>query len=675
MTNLSERGKNRAISPSEIPAFGHADQMLWSSLQSVSDGFAFFGPDNKLIGANTAYLSSFDGIAEMRPGIHYFRMLELILEKNLIDIGDLTAPAWLRRMTDRWRSNQPEEVILHLTDGEYVRLIDRRGPDGETVSIGTNVTKSIRTELELRDARRRAEAANHAKSAFLANMSHEIRTPMNGVVGMAELLIDTDLTDDQRLYVKTIKNSGEALLEIINDVLDFSKIEAQKLTLHTKPFDLERCIIEVVMLLQPAALEKGLTVAVDYDMFLPTRYVGDPIRVRQILTNLIGNAVKFTEAGHVLIRVTGVPRSDAAATAVHVAIEDTGIGIANEKLGHIFGEFNQAEDNHSRPFEGTGLGLAITKRLVDMMDGSLWVESEPNVGSCFGFKLTLPKAKPSQTKPLRLPDRVAHALVVDDLEINCIILEKQIGLMGGRATICRSGADALAAMNSSVDLVLTDHHMPNMNGLELADALRSAGWKDVPIVLHSSNPAAVQNDPMKRHVQGILQKPIPRDELFAFLGGLEKNKDGLTQAVHENRPASARKLTIPKLPDHRLQLLVAEDNRTNQLVFTKMVKDLPVDVHFVGTGQEVLDLFPQIQPDIVFMDISMPGMDGKTATSFLRKKEVGAGHHTPVVAITAFAAQDALQDILASGIDDVLTKPLRKAELWDRIALHCAKAD
>ncbi|MES2142812.1 MAG: ATP-binding protein, partial [Pseudomonadota bacterium] len=257
-------------------------------------------------------------------------------------------------------------------------------PDGGRVGLRFDVTDQRLQEAALHSARAEAEAANRAKSAFLANMSHEIRTPMNGVVGMAELLCDSALTDEQRLFAETIRSSGEALLVIINDILDYSKIEAERLNLYPEPFDLERTIHEVAMLLQPRAREKGIDLLIDFDMFLPTRFVGDPGRLRQVLTNLIGNAVKFTERGHVLVRVVGL-ETETGFQQLHVTVEDTGIGIAAHNLEHVFGEFNQVEDQSNRKFEGTGLGLAITRSLIERMAGEVWVDSELGTGSSFGF--------------------------------------------------------------------------------------------------------------------------------------------------------------------------------------------------------------------------------------------------------------------------------------------------
>lgn len=652
-----------------------AERRLWHSIQTIQDGFAFFDSDSKLIGANTAYLSAFDGLEEVGPGVSYAHILQLMTDEGLVNTEQLTQSEWRKMMTDRWLAPTPGPVVIRMWNDQYIKLIDQRGHGGDVVSLALNITSTVRYEAELRAARERAEAANRAKSAFLANMSHEIRTPMNGVVGMAELLCDTPLEEEQRLYASTIKNSGEALLVIINDVLDYSKIEADKMTLHPEPFDLEHSIHEVAMLLQPTIRDKGLTMLVDYDLFLPTFFVGDPGRIRQVLTNLVGNAVKFTAEGHVLIRVTGVPDPTTENCAIHVAIEDTGIGIAKHKIRHIFGEFNQVEDERNRQFEGTGLGLAISRRLIEMMSGSVWVESEEGRGSCFGFRINLPMAEGPQPEPPHLPGGLRHVLVVDDLAINRAILEKQMDQMGVRVTSCTSGSEALSRMDETVDMVLTDHNMPDQDGLELTEALRQAGWRDVPIVLLSSNPGAAQADPASQHLQGILQKPIPRAELFArlsSLGVVKPHEIGRQNTIVKpsTGPTGAPVLAEQK---RKMRVLAAEDNRTNQLVFRKMVKGLDIDLQFANNGIEAIEAYSAFEPDLIFMDISMPKMDGKQATGEIRRLETGTGRHVPIVALTAHAMTGDSEGILAAGLDHYLTKPLRKALIHEQISIACPK--
>ena len=653
------RGENKRVK-SDLTAANQkialTERRLWQSIATISDGFALFTADNEMIMANEAYLAIFDGLDMIKPGINYVTILQLLTDEGIVNTGEMSPLQWRQMMTERLNAPIAEPVIMRLWNDQYIKLIDQRGAAGDMVTLGLNITATVNYEQQLKEARAKAETANRAKSSFLANMSHEIRTPMNGVVGMADVLTDTDLTEEQRLYVQTIRNSGEALLVIINDVLDYSKIEAKKLDLHPEPFDLERAIHEVLMLLQTQARAKGLTLLLDYDIFMPTQLISDPGRIRQVMTNLIGNAVKFTAKGHVLVRVTGVPDPSGQANIVHIAIEDTGIGIPQDQVGHIFGEFNQVENERNRQFDGTGLGLAISQRLVEMMGGKIWVTSEEGAGTCFGFTLTMAASQDAQPVNCALPDDLRHVMIVDDIAINRTILERQLQQLGVTVTTCIDGNEALEKMAPGVDLVLTDHNLPGMDGMELATKLRERGI-DVPILVLSSNPGHAEKDPARGLIQGLLQKPPPRAELFARLAALSG-----TPALpsSEAEPSDAVAL-------RPMRILAAEDNKTNQLVFRKMIKALEVDLTFANNGEEAVALYRKIAPDLIFMDISMPKMDGKEATQAIREIEKTSGRHVPIVALTAHAMDGDDKSILAAGLDHYMTKPLRKPEITARI--------
>ena len=647
-----------------------AERRLWHSIETIQDGFAFFDADSRMIAANNAWLSVFDGLEDVKPGISYVELLQYATEEGVVDIGDAAPVEWRERMLDRWQGPSPEPEIIRLWSGEYIKLIDQRGHGGDVVSLALNITDTIRYEERLKAARRTAEAASRAKSSFLANMSHEIRTPMNGVVGMAELLKDTELDEEQMLYANTIRNSAEALLVIINDVLDYSKIEAEKLVLHEEPFDLERSIHELVMLLQANARDKGLQLMVDYDLFLPTMFIGDPGRLRQVMTNMLGNAVKFTEAGHVLVRVVGVPDDRPDHASLHVTIEDTGIGIPEEKIGHIFGEFNQVDDERNRKFEGTGLGLAISEKLIRMMGGDIWVESIEGEGSTFGFSVSLPLAEVADEAPFRLPDYVRRVLIVEPSDLNRSILERQFGSLGVETLSFQSGPAALERLPDGLDLVVTDHIMAEMDGLELAEALRERGC-EAPVILLSPNTGSAENDPARPLLHAVLQKPGTRRDMFAALSGLAP----VAHAAPGQTAASTAPASDVQVPDagRVMRVLAAEDNKTNRLVFSKMVKGFDIELQFAENGREALDLYQTFQPDLVFMDISMPEMDGKEATGRIREIEQDTGIHVPIVAMTAHAMDGDADGILAAGLDHYLTKPLRKAALAEHILAACPK--
>jgi signal transduction histidine kinase/CheY-like chemotaxis protein len=641
-----------------------AERRLWDSINTIKDGFAVFNRNHELVIANQAYLGVFHGYPEVQPGIPYRRLVEILAHDGRVLLDDIAPEAWVTRMLSRWDSDRIDEIVLRFARGDTARIHDRRARGGDIVSLVRDITEAQRHAAELDDARLRAEAANRAKSAFLANMSHEIRTPMNGVVGMAELLCDSALSDEQRLYAETIRSSGEALLNIINDVLDFSKIEADKLALHPEPFDLERCIHEVLILLQAGARKRSIDLLMDYDLFLPTRFMVDPGRMRQVMTNLIGNAVKFTERGHVLIRVVGVALQDAK-QQLHITVEDTGIGIAPENVDKIFGEFAQVDDQANRKFEGTGLGLAITKRLIELMGGTIWVESELGKGTCFGFSLTLPLAEDVHD-PEREPILLRHVLVADDNLINRTILQRQLAAQGLSVTVCPSGDEALVVLQGeagkTIDLVLTDHEMPGLDGLDLTARMREVGLPH-PVILLSSSPAVLRHHPAIGELRAILQKPLLRHDLVRQLKRVSHpDGTGDVRATHDPpRPVPVAGIDGGR----RMRILTAEDNRTNRLVFSKMVAGLAIDLRFAEDGLQAVEDFQRHRPDLIFMDISMPEMDGRAATRAIRQLPGGA--QVPIVALTAHAMSGDREEILAAGLDHVLTKPLKKPLLLDMI--------
>ncbi len=515
----------------------------------------------------------------------------------------------------------------------------------------------------LAESEEQARRATAAKAAFLASMSHEIRTPLNGVIGMTELLLDTPLSTTQTEYAETVRKSAESLLLIINDVLDYSKIEAGELRLEAAPFDLEIALKDVTDLVGASARAKGLELALRIAPGTPRHVVGDVTRLRQVLTNLVGNAVKFTHDGHVLVEVAAEGRDDGAVRC-RFAVEDTGIGIPAEKQRRIFERFTQADASTTRRYGGTGLGLAISKQLVERMGGRIAVESVPGRGSTFSFTLQLPVSE-EIAAPLAGSLDGLRALIVDDRAVNRRILAEQLTGWGARSDAVASVAEALEALRSArrasdpYIIGVLDYQLPDGDGLALARELRADhGFDNLALVVVSSI-GDRPDDESGGEVDGWLVKPARPSALYnALVDALARRGTGVARAapVRRTKAPSAR----PRLAG---RVLVAEDNVVNQKVIVALLEKLGCRADLASNGREAVDQIERFPYDLVLMDCEMPEMDGFAATAEIRRREAGTGRRVPIVALTAYAMTGARERCLAAGMDEYLSKPVREPEL------------
>ncbi|HLO77701.1 MAG TPA: response regulator [Magnetospirillum sp.] len=561
---------------------------------------------------------------------------------------------------------QPDGIprILQAIDGRWMRAVEYPSRDGGIVGLYSDITQQVRLEQDLRLAKEQAEAGSRSKSEFLATMSHEIRTPMNGIIGMTSLLLDTELSGDQRRFADTIRSSAESLLNIINDILDFSKIEAGRLEFEEAPFDVSSLVEGVVDILAPKVRGSAVEISCLVPGEVDGTFMGDGGRLRQVLLNLVGNAVKFTPKGSISVSVSRLADRDEGHNVLRFEVADTGVGISQEAQSRLFAMFSQADASTSRRFGGTGLGLAICKRIVEMMGGRIGVDSVEAIGSTFWFEIPLKPcaAAASPRDPSPLKDR--RILVVDDMAVNREILSRQLEGWGAEVTAVDNAPGALSIVRSAAregrafHILLLDHHMPGMTGTDLAIILRAdPDLRATPLMLLSSGQTDESGAPAAGlNFQATLAKPVlPRPLLEAVTSCLGL-ASGTEKTLHEAPTAG------PASKGTALRVLVAEDNHINQQVAVGLLTKLGHRADVADHGGEAVARLEKGNYDLILMDMQMPVVDGIAATGLIRALP-GPKARTPIIAVTANALNGDRERCLDAGMDDYISKPIDRRKL------------